>query len=156
MLSEHSLYVLTLTDKGVELHRYALHILPPNSTEDISSDDAVTEAMELTQLPTNLQEALRYDALDGQLQQHYQDFLVRRYALPEQPESEHPESSDMQSKNKQKYLRRYLRELDTAVCDLLENSGATLRVVGDADICSLYRQISEYPHLSRYSPRLQS
>lgn len=157
MPSDHLFYVLTLTINGVELHKYLADSSPANLAERNSPVNFQIEEIRLAHLPTNLQEALRYDALDGQLQTYrHQEFLNRRYQPIELFEFEEPESEDLITKKQQKYLRRYLREVDNAVCDLLKESVAALQLHGDAEICALYREISAYPHLEANSQDPQS
>ena len=57
------------------------------------------------------------------------------------------EVSPILPERQQKYLRRYLRELDRSICDLLSDSGLPLKLAGDSEICDLYCAISAYPHL---------
>lgn len=148
MPSDHSRYVLTLTERGVALHKYTTWRPSPTSPEELGSEESVIEEIMLEHLPANLVEALRYDALDGQLQVHRpREFLARRYTTAEHPGGEPPSEPKGVPEKQQKYLRRYLRELDHTICDLLADSTAPLQLVGDPEICALYRSLSVYPCL---------
>lgn len=151
MSSDHALYVLTLTENGVALHKtiYPLASSAPTTAELLQSVEV--EEILLEHLPANLIEALRYDALDGQLQMARPvEFLARRYTATERPANAPGHEPKPLPEKQQKYLRRYLRELDHAVCDLLSGSAAPLHLAGDAEICALYSSISEYPQLVPY------
>lgn len=148
MPSDHSLYVLTLTERGVALHKYTSSNPLPTALEELIRDGAAVEEILLEHLPANLVEALRYDALDGQLQVHRpREFLARRYTATDHPGAEPSTEQKGTPEKHQKYLRRYLRELDHAICDLLVDFASPLQLTGDPEICTLYRSLSLYPHL---------
>lgn len=155
MPSDHSQYVLTLTEHGVALHKYTSSN-PSAVLEDLKRDGAGVEEILLEHLPANLVEALRYDALDGQLQTHRpREFLARRYTAADHSGAEPATEQKGVPEKHQKYLRRYLRELDHTICDLLADSTAPLQLAGDPEICALYRSLCVYPHLlpiSHHSP----
>ena len=148
MPSDHSWYVLTLTERGVALHKYISWRPSPPSPKEPGSEELVIEEIMLEHLPANLVEALRYDALDGQLQVHRpREFLARRYVTTDHSAGEPLSEQKGGPEKQQKYLRRYLRELDHTICDLLADSTAPLQLAGDPEICALYRSLSVYPCL---------
>ena len=147
MSDENSIFVLTLTKNGVSLHKHIQDNLAPGPTEDVKLEKGSVADM-ATQLPANLQEALRYDEFDARLTTHrHQEFLARRYMVVDDTEHHPSDKLDVGPQKRQKYLRRYLRELDRALCDLLQDCPAILRLAGDPDICALYCSITTYPQV---------
>lgn len=147
MPDENSIFVLTLTPKGVSLHKLMQENLAPSPTEDATFEKGSAADVAM-QLPANLQEALRYDEFDDRLTTHrHQEFLARRYMVVDDTEHHPSDELDTSPQKRQKYLRRYLRELDRVLCDLLQDRKVTLRLAGDPDICALYGSITAYPRV---------
>ncbi|HRW05504.1 MAG TPA: hypothetical protein P5121_10435 [Caldilineaceae bacterium] len=101
-------------------------------------------AISLGEAPTSLAEAMRYDEFNDQLQFHTQTGTNSdggRAAIF------HGHSDAGDEAVIKENIKRFLNQVDDAVCDTIDDNGAPLVLAGVEMMCGLYKEISQYPSI---------
>lgn len=125
----HHFFVLSLSQGEVKLYRGT-----EVSMDEIAIDNA----------PSSLAEALRYDEFEKQLQSHSSNIGAPGGRTPT---IFHGQGSAGETAVTKKYLLRFLQELEQGVAELLHGESVPLIMAGVEYMRSMYRQVSQYPHL---------
>ncbi|MGB3615630.1 MAG: hypothetical protein WBA10_17680 [Elainellaceae cyanobacterium] len=122
-----------------QVNRILLLSLSQNEAQlyDVSPDSI--EPLSINGLPSSLEEALKYDDPEKQLQYHSQGAASPNY---------HGQGVGTTDEDKKEQIQRYCQKLDHAICSETPTTNAPPLVLAGVDfVQDIFRGISKYPNL---------